>query len=445
MNAAETRRSAGLHMAAWRRVRRLLGPPPMFVRFFAALIVLTVAASGLFGMVLGQHEDRVTAATLAPLWAATIEAELRAPPSDARATRTVPARVQVHGGKPPPAAYSIAEEPRVEALMQALAGEGVAVTDVQLDDTTDPPVTWLRVQPAVGMAPVWIGFEGGVQPALFRARTARALLALTILMAVAAWLASRWLAQPLTRLSRQVEAIGRGQVPTEPVRGPREIQALGTALLSMAQQRAAFDTQRQTMLLGVSHDLRSPLARIRVAADLLRNVELRALIVRNVEHADALLDSFLTYVRTDSDPVDQAVDLGRIGADAARLFELPPAQVQLEDGLVVRGDATALRRLVVNLLDNAFRHGAPPVELRVAREGARALLMVSDHGTGIADAARMLQPFERGDSSRAKGGSGLGLAIVARIAARHGGSIEVGRAAYAGAQVSVRLPLAPPD
>ncbi len=445
MNAARARRSAWLRLATWRRVRRKLGPPPMFVRFFAALIVLTVVASGLFGMVVGQYEDRVTAATLAPLWAVTIEAELRAQPSEPHATRTVPARVRVHSGQPPPAAYSVTDEPRVEALMQALAGEGVAITDVQLDDATDPPVTWLQVQRAAGLAPVWIGFDGGVQPALFRARTARALLALTILMAAAAWLASRWLAQPLTRLSRQVEAIGRGQVPTEPVRGPREIQSLGMALMSMAQQRAAFDAQRQAMLLGVSHDLRSPLTRIRVAADLLRNAELRALIVRNVEHADTLIDSFLTYVRTDSDPVDQAVDLGLISADAARLFELPPAQVQLEDGLVVRGNATALRRLVVNLLDNALRHGAPPIGLRVARDGAQALLTVSDHGTGIADPARMLQPFERGDSSRAQGGAGLGLAIVARIAARHGGSIEVGRVANAGAQVSIRLPLAPPD
>ncbi len=445
MNAATTPRSAWLHAAAWRRMRRLLGPPPMFVRFFAALIVLTVVASGLFGMVVGQYEDRVTAATLAPLWAATIEAELRAQPSPAHATRTVPARVRVRGGKPPPAAYSVTDEPRVEALVQALAGEGVAITDVQLDDATDPPVTWLRVQPAAGMAPVWIGFEGGVQPALFRARTARALLALTILMALAAWLASRWLSQPLTRLCRQVEVIGRGEVPTEPVRGPREIQLLAAALVSMAQQRAAFDAQRQAMLLGVSHDLRSPLTRIRVAAELLRNAELRALIVRNVEHADALIESFLTFVRTDSDPVDQAVDLGRIGADAARLFELPPAQLRLEGGLVVRGNATALRRLVVNLLDNASRHGAPPVELRLARDGAQALLTVSDHGSGIADAARMLQPFERGDNSRAQGGAGLGLAIVARIVARHGGSIEVGRAANAGAQVSVRLPLLPPD
>lgn len=426
----------------WQGLRGRLGPQPMFVRFFVALLLLTIFASVLFGAVVGQHQDRVTAATLAPLWAAAIDAELRERHAEPRAVRTVPARIDVRRGEPPPAAYSIADDPRVRALVQALAGEGVAITEVRLDDIADPPITWLRTQPAGGALASWVGFEGGVQPALFRSRTVRALLALTLLMAVAAWLASRWVARPLTRLSRQVDAIGRGEVPAEPVRGAREVQHLAAALVTMAQQRAAFDAQRQVMLMGVSHDLRSPLARIRVAADLMNDEALRALIVRNVEHADALIDSFLTYVRTDAEPVDQPVDLGRLATAAARLAELPASAIDIEEGVVVRGNPTALQRLVVNLLDNARKHGAPPIALRVAREGAQALLVVSDHGPGIADPARMLQPFERGDVSRAQGGAGLGLAIVARIVARHGGHIDIETPAGGGARLCVRLPLA---
>ena len=99
----------------------------------------------------------------------------------------------------------------------------------------------------------------------------------------------------------------------------------------------------------------------------------------------------------------------------------------------VRGNATMLHRLAANLIDNAQRHGAPPVELNVAGDAARgeAVLTVSDAGAGIADAERLRRPFERGDAARSSQGAGLGLAIVDGIAARHGGQVEIARNARA--------------
>ena len=143
----------------------------------------------------------------------------------------------------------------------------------------------------------------------------------------------------MARLSQQVDAIGRGEVPTEPVRGAREIERLGTALTTMARQRAAFDEQRRVMLMGVSHDLRSPLTRIRVAADLLdAQAPLRDLIVRNVEHADAIIESFLSYVRTDAERVDDKVDLsGRRREAPCGWPTYRPAQVHIAPNAFVRG------------------------------------------------------------------------------------------------------------
>ena len=112
----------------------------------------------------------------------------------------------------------------------------------------------------------------------------------------------------------------------------------------------------------------------------------------------------------------------------------------------VRGNATMLQRLLGNLLDNAARHGAPPILLSLAidRAAQQAVLIVEDHGPGIVDPKRMLQPFERGDASRAQGGAGLGLAIVARIVERHAGTLEIGAVDGGGTRVTVRLPLADP-
>ncbi|MBC8118222.1 MAG: HAMP domain-containing protein [Burkholderiaceae bacterium] len=420
-------------------------PLPMFGRIFIALIALTVSAAAMIGATFGDYQERVTAMTLAPMWAAAIksaqERQTGNQPEPPRHELELNMRVSVFAGPPPPQAYSIASDRRTVALVDALAESGISITDTRLDDTSELPVTWLQVKPPQGEAR-WIGLAGGVQPSLFRARVWRMLGLLILFLLIAAWFTSRWVVRPMARLSQQVDAIGRGEVPTEPVRGAREIERLGTALTTMARQRAVFDEQRRVMLMGVSHDLRSPLTRIRVAADLLdAQAPLRDLIVRNVEHADAIIESFLSYVRTDAERVDDRVDLSGVAGSAVRLADLPTQHIRIAPNAWVRGNATMLQRLIINLLDNAARHGAQPISFALECNAGQATLIVEDHGPGIADPKRMLQPFERGDASRSQAGAGLGLAIVSRIVERHAGTLEIGAAEPGGTRVTVRIPL----
>ncbi len=149
-------------------------------------------------------------------------------------------------------------------------------------------------------------------------------------------------------------------------------------------------------------------------------------------------------MRTDAEHVHDDVDLSGVANSAARLAGLAAAQVRIAPKVFVPGNATMLQRLLTNLLDNAARHGAPPILLSLAinRALGEAVVMVEDHGPGIVDAQRMLQPFERGDASRAQRGAGLGLAIVARIVERHAGTLDIGAVDGGGTRVTVRLPLA---
>jgi two-component system osmolarity sensor histidine kinase EnvZ len=238
---------------------------------------------------------------------------------------------------------------------------------------------------------------------------------------------------------------------------PAELRELVRQFEQVAAERAALDAERRTMLAAISHDLRSPLSRIRMAAELLppeaEGVAVRRdSIVRNVQAVDRLLGSFIDYARSDSEPFEEAVnlvDLVRRVADEEPGLELAlddaPAPGAATAGCVVpRASTLALERALRNLLDNARRHGEAPVQVSLRRTGpAEATLAVRDHGPGIApgtDRARLVQPFQRGEQGRRTPGTGLGLAIVARVAERCGGTLALQDAAP-GLRAVLRLPV----
>lgn len=176
----------------------------------------------------------------------------------------------------------------------------------------------------------------------------------------------------------------------------------------------------------------------------------RLSIVRNAALADALVGSFLDHVRAGELPLDQPVDLAATAREAAlALGREDELSVDLPARLMLpRAHPQLLARVVANLLDNAFRHGRPPVVLRLrevptdgAPGGREAVLEVEDAGDGIDPSERelALQAFGRGDASRSRPGTGLGLAVVRQVVERLGGRIEWTEPPRAG--VRVRLPL----
>src|SRR6185436_15870854 len=252
---------------------------------------------------------------------------------------------------------------------------------------------------------------------------------LAVAVAIGAFPVVRRLTRRLERLRLGVEGLGAGDLRARvPVEGKDEVAGLATSFNRAADRIEALVGAQRTLLASASHELRSPLARIRVALELMgaERPDLRDRVARDIAELDELIGELLLASRLQTvEELDRREDvdlLGLVAEEAAR----HSADVSGES-VTVRGDGRLLRRLVRNLLENAARHGAPPVEATVSATGDRVHVRVCDRGPGVPEAERekIFAPFYR-PSSRAPAdiGSGLGLALVREIARRHGGEVR---------------------
>lgn len=275
--------------------------------------------------------------------------------------------------------------------------------------------------------------------------------ALVLLLALggAFWIVAR-INRPLRALTEAAAQFGRGATPP-PVdeSGPSEIRTLSHAFNQMAIDRKKLDDERALLLAGVSHDLRTPLARIRIGVEMMDDkgdTSLREGIVQDIEDIDVAINQFLDFARAaSSESETPAVNLSGLVADLAQRYERAgkPLNVQLTDTPPLPLRKLAMQRVVSNLIDNALRYGGPDVTVASGRDDGNVFVEVLDRGPGIPpdQAERMLQPFTRMNAARSTSGTGLGLAIVDRIAKLHGGRIELLPRAGGGLRARVTLPL----
>ncbi len=274
-------------------------------------------------------------------------------------------------------------------------------------------------------------------------------LAMIFTAGVMAALIAAWqLQEPLRLLARGVGRFGRGlAVPPLREKGPRELRMLTHGFNQMVQQVMRADNDRSVMLAGVAHDLRTPLARLRLRAEMLDDDKLRDGIVRDVDSMSHIVDQFLAFAhggvdRSESVSVDEACE--RIARNyRAVMPNASPVRIDLTAGAGFCLPTATLERILSNLLDNAHAYGAAPVVIRTARGADAYTLTVEDHGKGIAprDLPDATRPFVRLDPARGGNGhSGLGLAIVERLAQRIGGECEIANRVQGGLNVTLRFP-----
>lgn len=257
--------------------------------------------------------------------------------------------------------------------------------------------------------------------------------ALVLLLALAgAWLIVLRIARPLKALEIAAHQLGRGETPPPlPERGADEIVAVSLAFNQMSQNLKQLEEDRRLLLAGISHDLRTPLARLRMDIELsVPDPEARAAMAADIDEMDRTIGQFLDYARPQAieeasrEPIDLAALLLEI---AARYGDEVVCRVTSADFLLP-AQREPLRRAVVNLIENALRHGGQtlPIELELGQQDGHVVISVLDRGPGIApkEMERLKQPFTRGETARTgAAGAGLGLAIVERIARAHRGRL----------------------
>jgi two-component system, OmpR family, osmolarity sensor histidine kinase EnvZ len=356
------------------------------------------------------------------------------------------------------------EKPTLPLLQytEAMLGQRLPGRLVRLSGS--PAQLWVQAEaPAQG----WIGIEMLGGPESLRRGLRLSLVTIGLLILVAASWFARSLARPLQRLADAAPGIVAGEPPPPLQSASAEIVELQRALVVAAERTQTAARDRELMLAGLSHDMRTPLARLRYALAL-AEVDLdqagvgqagldqptRDAMEADIDEIDAIVGQFIDYVRDGRDEVEEGVDLVMLIRGLAQRESQAGRDwvLSLPETAIVRGRPLALQRAVGNLFVNAVRHGAAPFEAEVVpfesvhtgranRMAAGWVLRVRDHGPGVPaeHLPDLGRPFHRVDIARATPGSGLGLASVARVAALHHGELRLRNREGGGFEAEISL------
>jgi len=269
-----------------------------------------------------------------------------------------------------------------------------------------------------------------------------------LLSVMGGWVFVRQLNRPLKSLEIAAEDVGRGDFPDPLIeRGTSEIMAVTQAFNHMSKGIKQLEEDRNLLMAGISHDLRTPLTRIRLASEMIQEQDdfLKEGIETDIEDMNNIIDQFIDYIRHDSKDKAELGDLNdlvdevlNVETPRDRLISFHPSECPK---IPLRH--VAVKRALANLVQNAIRYTSDEIEVSTRVEKDYAIVLVSDNGTGIpeADIERLFQPFTQGDTARGTEGSGLGLAIIKRIIDTHGGKVELSNRVTGGLQAKVYLPL----
>lgn len=265
-------------------------------------------------------------------------------------------------------------------------------------------------------------------------------------LAAAAWWAARWLTRPVQRLAEAAQALGQeGATPPVPEEGPREFRQASRVFNQMQARIRQQLAERDRFVAAVSHDLRTPLTRLRLRTEALAQASERERMGRDIAEMDAMITATLEHLRGAA----HAEPLAKV--DVRALID-SMADDYLDTGHEIAVDGRcaplqvrpgALRRCLDNLVGNALRYGGG-AQVSVLDLGAAVRITVRDHGPGLPaqELAHVMEPFYRVEPSRnrASGGMGLGLSIARDIALRHSGTLVLRNATGGGLEAVLELP-----
>ncbi|GAA0300458.1 two-component system sensor histidine kinase EnvZ [Psychrosphaera haliotis] len=278
------------------------------------------------------------------------------------------------------------------------------------------------------------------------------LIAIGVLSVAGGWLFARHLNRPMQSLKQAAEQVGKGEFPPEiKAQGSEEVVAVTQAFNHMSSGIQQLEKDRSFLMAGVSHDLRTPLTRIRLATEMMSQTEqfLREGIIKDIEDMNAIIDQFMEYIRHHKMEELEFYQINCLISDVVEAEEVnrPRSfELKLDDSLpAITIRPVAIKRAISNLVENALRYSSDEIIVSSYLEEDKQHISfeVSDKGPGIPeqDMKRLFEPFTQGDSARGVEGSGLGLAIIKKIIDMHNGNIVLINRKEGGLTAKVTLPV----
>jgi two-component system osmolarity sensor histidine kinase EnvZ len=306
----------------------------------------------------------------------------------------------------------------------------------------------------------WLMYERERLPGLTGVQWLGSATLVGLLSVLGAALITSLINLPLARLTAAARTIAQGKRPADlPEKGPQEIREANRSFNQMVEDLQQLEKDRAVILAGISHDLRTPLARMQLEVEMANlSTDAREGMQSDIAQMDAIIGQFLDFARPTEAASFTPVDLSELLDICAHEAErLPDVRITADIGadIHVMGNATDLRRVINNVIENARKYGKTPdkdcaeidikCHVRMLGHGKRAVVEIGDHGVGVPEdqIQLLLRPFTRLDTARGQAnGAGLGLAIVERVITRHNAELTVKNREGGGLLLQFALPLA---
>ena len=250
--------------------------------------------------------------------------------------------------------------------------------------------------------------------------------------------------RPIVRLAKAAEKFGKGESINEfRPSGAKEIRQAAYEFDKMRKRITIHLNQRSEMLSGISHDLRTPLTRLKLQLAFIKQQELAKKMGDDIEEMERMLNEYLEFARHQKSEKSEIVNINFLIENIIKKYDEKEINLQLEQNVEINIRANAIKRCLINLIDNALSYGQK-VEVLTMRKMNNIVILVDDDGPGIPEKEyqNVMKPFYRIDKSRGqnKAGVGLGLSIANDIIRSHGGNISFGKSPLSGLRVKVSLP-----
>lgn len=275
-------------------------------------------------------------------------------------------------------------------------------------------------------------------------------LIMALLVLAGGWLFIRLQNRPLTALENAAKLVGQGEIPPPlPEKGASEIRSVTRAFNQMAKGIQELEQDRTLLMAGISHDIRTPLTRIRLATEMMSPEDsyLAEGIISDTEECNEIISQFMDYLKPVNTQSFEPLSLNDIASDIVSSEGGYEIQIDFDPMSRIKdieGSPIAIKRAITNLVVNAVRYGNGWVKVTtgMTADNKLAWVTVEDNGPGIEpdQISRLFEPFTRGDTARGSEGTGLGLAIVKRIISQHHGSVSISNRSEGGLKAQVSFP-----